>query len=246
MIQFDVCEGIWLKGYRRVYLIAFIDAYSRFIVGWKWVNTNSSWNNILVLRAVISKYGVPELFYTDNASFYKVIRHNQSIYQKHKPMDEYETTMQRIIVDLGSIMVSHKPYEPQGKGRIERFFRFMQDRFIKEHTAKNLEELNEQFEVWVKWYNAKHIIRTINCVPKDRFNPNGFKSVSNDLNLEKVFSYHFSRKVDKYNSISFEGNSYMIEPANYKHFNGCLSACVVQLYAGQDIIRISEFRNLKG
>lgn len=186
MIQFDVCEGAWLKGYRRVYLIAFIDAYSRFIVGWKWVDTNSSWNNILVLRAVASKYGVPELFYTDNASFYKVIRHNQSIYQKHKPIDEYETTMQRIIVDLGSIMVNHKPYEPHGKGRIERFFRFMQDRFIKEHTAKNLEELNEQFEVWIKWYNTKHVIRTTSCVPKDRFNPKGFKSVSKDLDRKDL------------------------------------------------------------
>ena len=50
MVQFDVCEGAWIKGYRRVYLIAFLDAYSRYVVGWKWVGTNSAWNNILVLR----------------------------------------------------------------------------------------------------------------------------------------------------------------------------------------------------
>ena len=186
MVQFDVCEGAWLKGCRRVYLIAFMDAYSRYVVSWKWVKTNSAWNNILVLRSVAGKYGLPELFYTDNASFYKVIRHNQSIYQKHKPEDQYETTIQRIIIELGSVMVNHKPYEPQGKGRIERFFRFMQDRFITEHTARNLDELNNQFEVWVKWYNAKHVIRTIGCVPKDRFNPKGFKPVAKYLSLEKV------------------------------------------------------------
>jgi hypothetical protein len=252
MIQFDVCEGAWLKGYRRVYLIAFIDAYSRYMVGWKWVDTNSAWNNILVLRSVALEYGLPELFYTDNASFYKVIRHNQSIHQKHKPIDEYETAMQRIIIDLGSVMVNHKPYEPQGKGRIERFFRFMQDRFIKEHTATNLEELNEQFEVWVKWYNAKHKIRTMACVPKDRLNLKGFKPVPKDLNLEKVFSYHFSRKIDKYNSFSFEGNGYVIKAENCKHFSGSLSACLVQLYVGNETIvayhrdiRIQEFSRLK-
>jgi putative transposase len=244
MVQFDVCEGAWLKGYRRVYLIAFMDAYSRYIVGWQWVETNSSWNNIQVLRAVACKYGLPELFYTDNASFYKVIRHDRSIYQKHKPMDEHETTMQRIILDLGSIMVNHKPYEPQGKGRIERFFRFMQDRFIAEHKAKNLTELNSQFKIWIKWYNSKHSIRTIGCVPKDRFNTKGFKPVPKDLNLEKVFSYHFSRKVDKYNSFSFEGNDYRIDPENCKHFSGCLSACTIQIYVSQNTI-LAYHQNIK-
>ena len=252
MIQFDVCEGAWLAGYRRVYLIAFIDAYSRYIVGWKWVNTNSSWNNILVLRSVALKYGVPEMFYTDNASFYKVIRHNQSIHQKHKSIDEYETTMQRIIIDLGSVMVNHKPYQPQGKGRIERFFRFMQDRFIAEHTATSLEELNQQFEVWVKWYNTKHIIRTIDCKPKDRLNPKGFKPVPKNLNIEKVFSYQFSRKVDKYNSFSFESANYVIDPQNCKHFGGCLTNCTIYLFVGLETItvyhqdiRIQEFKRAK-
>ncbi len=236
MVQFDVCEGAWLKGHRRVYLICFMDAYSRFIVGSKWVDSDSAWNNILVLRAVIEKYGVPEMFYTDNASFYKVIRHNKSIHQNHKSNDEYQTTIQRIILDLGSVMVNHKPYEPQGKGRLERFFRFMQDRFIEEHTAKNLEELNKQFRVWVKWYNTKHIIRTIECVPKDRFNPAGFKPVTEDLDLEKAFSYQYTRKVDKYNSFSFEGFDYVLDPKNCQHFYGSLSCCRVNLYVTQSHI----------
>lgn len=93
MVQFDVCEGAWLKGYRRVYLIAFMDAYSRYIVGWKWVDTDSAWNNILVLRSAVLKYDVPGVFYTDNASFYKVIRHDKSIYQKHREEDQYQTTI---------------------------------------------------------------------------------------------------------------------------------------------------------
>lgn len=252
MVQFDVCEGAWLKGYRRVYLICFMDAYSRYIVGWKWVATNSAWNNIFVLRSVAMDYGVPELFYTDNASFYKVIRHNKSMYQNHKPDDEYETTIQRIILDLGSVMVNHKPYEPQGKGRIERFFRFMQDRFIAEHTAKTLEELNKQFAVWLTWYHTKHVIRTIACRPKDRFNLKGFKPVRKDLNLTQVFSYQYTRKVDKYNSFSFEGAHYFIDPKHCKHWNGTLAHCTVSLYVSEETIlvyhrdkRIQEFKRIK-
>jgi len=236
MVQFDVCEGAWLKGCRRVYLICFMDAYSRFIVGWKWVDSDSAWNNIKVLKTVVLKYSVPEMFYTDNASHYKTVRHNSSIYQKHKPNDSYETTMQRIILDIGSVMINHKPYEPQGKGRIERFFRFMQDRFIKEHTATTLEEMNQQFKVWVKWYNTKHVIRTIECVPKDRFNPKGFKSAPEDLNLEKVFSYQYTRKINKYNGFSFEGFEYLIDPENCPHFYGSLAYCKINLYVTEHYI----------
>lgn len=249
MVQFDACEGAWLKGYRRIYLIAFMDAYSRYILAWKWVDSNNAWNNILVLRSLVLKYGVPDMFYTDNASFYKVIRHNRSFYQEHKPDDEYETTIQRIMLDLGSVMVNHRPYEPQGKGRLERFFWFMQDRFIKEHTAGNLNELNKQFRTWVKWYNTKHVIRTTGCRPKDRFNPKGFKPVSEDWHVEKVFSYQYTRKVDKYNSFQFEGTSYTIDPKNCEHFNGSLAACRVQLYATPESIvvyhgdkRIQKFK----
>lgn len=251
MVQLDACEGAWLKGYRRVYLIAFMDAYSRYIMSWKWVDSNNAWNSILVLRSLVLKYGAPDMFYTDNASFYKVIRHNQSFYQKHKPNEEYQTTIQRIILDLGSVMVNHQPYQPQGKGRLERFFQFMQDRFIKEHAARTLDGLNRQFSKWVKWYNTKHIIRTIGCRPKDRFNPKGFKPVSEDLCLEKVFSYHYTRKVDKYNGFSFEGMEYIINPRNCSHSNGSLTDCRIQLYVTPKTIvvyyqdrRIQKFKRL--
>lgn len=229
MVQMDTCEGAWLKGYRRIYLIAAMDAFSRYIVGWRWVDSDSAWNNILVLRSVIEQYGVPEILYTDNASFFKVIRHNQSRFQRHKPGEEYETTIERIMLELGGVLVTHKPYEPQGKGRIERFFRFMQDRFILEHTATTLDELNRQFKKWVRWYHTKHIIRTIRSTAKDRFYPEGYRPVPEDLNLDKVFSYQYTRTVDKYNSASFEGQRYVIHRKNCGTW-GCFVGFKVQIY----------------
>lgn len=207
-LQIDTTEGAWLEGYRTVYLIAVIDEYSRMLVGWKWVDSDSKWNNMCVLRSVYEKYGLPKMLYTDNASMFKTIRHGRSIYQKHR-REGYETEIQRAMRELGVNMFSHRPYEPQSKGKVERFFRFMQGRFLKEHAAKNLGEMNEQFEKWAEWYNGKHTIRTIKCKPKDRRKPNAFRPVSSD-ELSRAICFKLTRKIDKCNSFSLDGITYTL------------------------------------
>ena len=151
-------------------------------------------------------------------------------------------------------MIPHKPRQPQSKGRIERFFRTMQERFIREHTAINLDELNQQFKKWLSWYNNDHVIRTTGCKPRNRLQPSVCKPVSlNREELNKVFSYHYTRKVDKFNAISFENHQYVIDKENCKNNRGCLVAYKVQLYVTPDTIKvyhddkfIQEFERIKG
>jgi putative transposase len=209
-LQMDTTSGAWMKGYRLIYLIAVLDDHSRMLLGWKWVDSDSTWNNMQVLRCVYEKYGLPQTLYTDNASMFKTIRHDKSIYQKHR-QEGYETEIQRCMKELGVTMFSHKPYEPQSKGKVERFFRFMQERFVKEHTATNLLEMNEQFDVWAVWYNTKHVNRTTGHKPKDRKTPNVFTPVSQRRKLDSAFSFKATRVVDKCNAIQFEGESYKLD-----------------------------------
>ncbi len=208
-LQMDTTSGAWMEGYRLIYLIAIIDDHSRMLVGWRWVDSDSAWNNMKVLRSVLEKYGLPQTLYTDNASMFKTIRHNKSVYQKHK-QEGYETEIQRCMRELGVTMFSHKPYEPQSKGKVERFFRFVQERFVREHTATNLMELNDQFDTWAAWYNTKHINRTTGQKPKDRRTPNVFTPVSSKRKLDCAFSFKSTRKIDKCNTFQFEGSYYTL------------------------------------
>ena len=209
-LQMDTTSGAWMEGYRLIYLIAVIDDHSRMLVGWKWVDSDSAWNNMKVLRAVYEKYGLPQTLYTDNASMFKTIRHNRSIYQKHK-QEGYETEIQRCMNELGVTMFSHKPYEPQSKGKVERFFRFVQERFVREHTATSLMELNDQFDKWAVWYNTKHINRTTGMKPKDRRTPNVFTPILSKRKLDSAFSFKSTRKIDKCNTFQFEGSYYTLK-----------------------------------
>lgn len=208
-LQMDTTSGAWMEGYRLIYLIAIIDDHSRMLVGWRWVDSDSVWNNMKVLRSVLEKYGLPQTLYTDNASMFKTIRHNKSVYQKHK-QEGYETEIQRCMRELGVTMFSHKPYEPQSKGKVERFFRFVQERFVREHTATTLMELNDQFDTWATWYNTKHINRTTGQKPKDRRTPNVFTPVSSKRKLDCAFSFKSTRKIDKCNTFQFEGSYYTL------------------------------------
>src|SRR5260370_30787998 len=54
----------------RVYLVAFMDDHSRFIVGYGLHASQSSALVIEVLRASLAAYGVPEEILTDNGSQY--------------------------------------------------------------------------------------------------------------------------------------------------------------------------------
>lgn len=231
-LQMDTTSGSWLWGYRLIYLIAVIDDYSRMLVAWKWVDSDSAWNNMCVLRMAMEKYGLPKTLYTDNASMFKTIRHNKSVYQTHK-QEGYETEIQRAMRELGVVAFSHKPYEPQSKGKVERFFRFVQERFVREHTATDLEELNLQFAKWAKWYNAKHVNRTTGCKPKDRTTPSAFGPVPEKRRLDSAFCVKDTRKVDKCNEFSYEGRKCVIDKKK-----GCYASMTVDLEVTPEQMRV--------
>jgi hypothetical protein len=62
----DIC------GYRRVYLILTLDDHSREILSGGFFNSDNVYNNMLVLRRVIEKYGLFKMLYTDNASLFNL------------------------------------------------------------------------------------------------------------------------------------------------------------------------------
>lgn len=209
IIQMDTTEGCWLKGYKKIKLILVLDDYSRAIVGFKWVEKDTTWNNMLVLRDLVLKYGIPRMIYTDNDSKFRTIRHGSIYFKYHK--EEYQTEIHRSLRQLGVALVNHPPYHAFCKGKIERLFRFIQGRFLPEMKANNLEELNQEFSEWVEWYNNNHINRMTRSKPKERLKHHCFKPLSGKEDLDWIFSLKEMRKIDKYNSFTLNGSRYFLK-----------------------------------
>lgn len=239
----DTCQGAWLKGSGYQYLIVCLDDCSRFVVNAAIFSTDSTWTNMCVIKDMIKKWGLPHILYTDNASHFKTIRHEKLpgwLSAKEYPL----TRLQEVLLELGIRHITHHPFNPRAKGKIERFFRFVQARCLQNNTARNLVELNYQFYQWLKWYNYEHVNRTTGRKACELLSPSMFKPVPPEINLDELFVVKETRLVRKDNSITFRGKTYYI-PAKH-HLAGLKVEVHITehhlaiYYQGQFLIRLAN------
>lgn len=149
----------------RIYLIMVIDDYSRMILAGRFFSSDSTYNNMSVLKEAIRKYGLFQMVYTDNSSIFnytlhtkfshRVIKGQMEFYPYHVNSQQVKTDVEIALLGLGIPMISHAIGNPKAKGKIEKLFRFIEGRFVKEqrYQVKSLDELNRNFQMWIKWYN---------------------------------------------------------------------------------------------
>jgi len=223
LVQMDTSWGYWLGG-RKIYMSVLLDDYSRYILKGEFSFHDGLAHSLRMIRETVKQYGRFRLLYTDNASWFKVIRHNQSMYQAHKSEGEYESEITRACREFGITHLTHKPYEPQAKGKIERLFGFIQKRFVPAICDDwPLWKINVEFESWIDWYNTRHVNRTTTVTPEKRLDPSGFEPLSGEYNLDDIFCLKDTRKVDKCNQISYQGATYTLKT------DLILGACKVSL-----------------
>src|SRR3990170_772183 len=223
--QMDTTVGAWLEGYRRVCVVTILDDYSRAVVAARVFPTDSSYHTLLTLRQAMERYGRPRVLYTDNDSKFRLTRYQRSrFYTWSEATLEglVETEVARALRELGVQLLSHLPGNAQAKGKIERFFRFLQERLLDHNQAGSLEELQDLVDRWVAAYNAWHVHRGTGCTPAQRLQP----SVTCPLqgNADDIFCLKEERKVAKDHTFTLGGVTYTLpsEP--------CLVAFKVQLH----------------
>lgn len=145
LVQWDTSEHDWLEGRRsKLYLVAMIDdatsrTYARF------VEHDSTEENLRVLWGYLERWGRPVEFYTDKNSLFRV--NQPSGEAADEEVKEELTQIGRALRELGIGWIP--AHSPQAKGRIERFFGTAQDRLVKGLRlagAQSLEEANAYLE----------------------------------------------------------------------------------------------------
>jgi putative transposase len=210
----DALHGPMVGG-RKTYLFCFIDDHSRAVMGARWAFHEDVVRLAAALHPALATRGIPEHLYVDNGSAF------------------VDAWLLRACAELGIKLVHSRPGRPQGRGKIERFFRTVRDQFLVEITERSgpdddtagigtpvedLGQLNRLFASWVATgYHAATHTET-GQPPIERWQQ-GMHALGDHASeppdparLREAFLWSQRRKVTKTATVSLHGNIYQVEP----------------------------------
>lgn len=202
--QADIQGRMSLPHIGDAYLILVIDDHSRFILGGKWFSNQTQMNVFRVWYHALFTWGLPKKMLQDKGSQYKAnARYGQT--------GEYaQSTYQFYAKTLGiELIFAHKA---QTKGKVERFFRFVQRDFVRENTdVRSFEELNKRFFTWQIKYNEEFTHSGIGMnrrTPAEVYQPSEKRKSKQEL--QELLTITIRRLVYRDSTISLFGKRYRV------------------------------------
>jgi hypothetical protein len=197
LVQIDGSPHDWFEARGpRCTLVAFIDDATGRIVYARFVPVESSLAYLEALHAYLGAHGRPVAVYSD--------RHG--IFTKHDAEDPVPTQVERALQQLGieSILAN----SPQAKGRIERLFETLQDRWVK---ALRLAGINgmEAANRWLPAAIARHNARFA-IAPRRAEDAHAAVALSR-VAVRHICSLQFGRTLTKVLSCQFAGRLYQLQ-----------------------------------
>ena len=184
----------------KAILCAIIDDHSRMIVGYAFSAHETVSVLTLVLKEALLAFGLPKRLYVDNGPAFS--------------SDLLATACAR----MGVSLVHSKPYDSPSRGKIERFFRTVRDRFLSGLTGElTLDELNDAFAAWLTddYHHKAH--GGIDARPVDRYHASAGRLDIRRLSaheLDEFLLVRYERVVGNDATISFKGRVFEV-PAAY-------------------------------
>lgn len=192
--QSDVMHGPYITDdgrKRKAYLLAFLDDHSRFILHARFALDETFKTFRDGLKSAIEKHGLPQKLYVDNGSCFRSVQ------------------LEQTLALLGVALSHSRPYTPQGRGKVERWFRTVRDQFlaITLPEGTSLAGLNARFESWLEQYQrTEH--GTTGQPPRDRYFANVQCTRPAPARLSEYFRAVERRQVKKDRSFRLQGRMY--------------------------------------
>jgi len=199
----DVMHGpqVEVEGKRKgkTYLIAFLDDATRVVPYAAFALSENAAAFMPVFKQALLRRGVPKRLYVDNGAAYR--SHHLSL----------------VCAKLGITLIHARPYQPEGKGKQERWFRSVRMQLLPQLTAadtRNLDALNRRLWAYVEgeYHQAPHgsldgltpLDKWAQCADEVRL-------LAPDLDLDDLFLFEAKRKVQKDRTVSLDGVVYEVD-----------------------------------
>jgi putative transposase len=186
---------------RKTYLIAFLDDATRVIPDCAFALAENTTTFLPILKQAVLRHGLCQRLYVDNGANYR---------SRHLAL---------VCARLGVALIHSRPYKPQGRGKIERFFKTVRAQLLTRLTPNDvasLAALNRRLHTWVhgEYHHSPHrglegrtpLEQWALCGEEVRFPEPG-------LDLDDLFLFEAQRKVQKDRTVSLHGVVYEVDAA---------------------------------
>jgi hypothetical protein len=205
LVLMDTSDHDWLEGRGpRLYLIAMIDdATSR--LGGRFVESDSTAENLRTLRGWLELYGRPLALYTDKNTIFQTPRSAELIDRYGPPAPtHFGAAVEELRIEW---IPAHSP---QAKGRVERAFQTLQDRLLKEMRIAGIGSLEQadRFlrEQFLPFWNERFTVAPRSS--HDAHRPLG------SFRLDSVLCHRFERQVSTDYTLRLNGRRWLIPRAH--------------------------------
>lgn len=229
--QTDATPYEWLgKSVGKFALHAMIDDATGIVTG-AWFTPNECTEGYTIaMQEGIKRYGVPMGLYSDKHTIFRSPKEKLSIEQE---LDGERIPLSNFGKAMAELHVEHiKANTPQAKGRIERLWETLQDRFpveLRLMKVKTIQEANEALPVLVAKHNAKFSV-----APSDE--TTAYTPLGSDVQLAYVFARRETRKINGGNAISYKNAVYVPADSRVHSFAAKATVEVRETLSGEVII----------
>ena len=205
-------------------LITTLDDHSRKLLYAELFEHESAWAHILALESVVLTCGVGVRYYSDNHAIFRYVANRDANglsaanYQRILGTDDIAPQWKQA-VEASGMKVTYA-LSPEAKGKIERPYRWLQDRLVRraarEH-ARTIEAVRLLLAQEVDRYNNRQVHSTTHEIPAVRYNKaiGDGRTCFRPLDVTKarppvtstkdIFCLRTERKINGYGKITFAG-----------------------------------------
>jgi putative transposase len=201
--QSDMLFGPYVQraggGRMQVFLYAILDDASRLIPHAQFYTHQGLDAFLDCLRQAVAARGLPTRLYVDNA---KVYRSQQ---------------LARMAASIGILITHTPPYQPEARGKIERWFRSVREQFLANLDPRrtlSLQELNQRLWAWIE--QVYHLCQHggLGTTPLLRWQRDieHIRQLPPSTDLRRLFFYRVARLVRRDSTFLLRGHFYEAPP----------------------------------
>lgn len=172
LVQHDASLHLWSPYAQEKWtLITSTDDFSRKLLFAEFVPRETTWAHIQAAQTLMQGYGIPLRYYVDSLRVFRFVQGRDSVWRKHVLQTDEVDTQWGQVMRTPAVEVTCA-LSPQAKGKIERPYRWLQDRIVRTCALEKLATINEVRPVLkeeVNRYNNHQVHSTTTEIPSIRF-----------------------------------------------------------------------------